>query len=271
MFTTRIVQQKENVDGQLGGALWDEFALDTNNDDFDNEDDDVDEDIEEDENDVDDADDDLDVVKTKTNESQIDTVTDDVDNEEDDMSEPIIIFSKELADKGLIDLDDNVEIKSTEDLFKAVETRLEKEKKNLVEKLNPYVRQLQEFVDAGGSPEEFLSKGYIDYEEYDIDDEGTQKSFITRKLKMQGVADDEIAEQLELYKTSGKLKQFAEKAKTVLVDTQKKQLEATVARQKEATLAIENKKIEFAKTISSILTKTPTVLGEKISQKEAKQ
>ena len=186
------------------------------------------------------------------------------------------IFAKMLAEKEILDLDENFE--STEqgliDAFeKSIGSRVNEEINSFQQSLPQEGKELLAHLMNGGKISDFTNA----YSGTDIlgldvsgDKEQNQRAVLTEFLKLRGDSADEIQETLNDYKDLGKLEKQAEKAKNKLADYHSNQRKQLAAKQKEAKAMQETKRLEVINTIQDTITASEEIKGFPLSRKHKK-
>ena len=174
------------------------------------------------------------------------------------------IFAKMLAEKEILDLDENFE--STEqgliDAFeKSIGSRVNEEINSFQQSLSQDGKELLAHLMNGGRVSDFTDT-YSGTDVVNLD--------ITEFLKLRGDSADEIQETLNDYKDLGKLGKQAEKAKNKLAEYHTNQRKQLAAKQKEAKQMQEQKRLEVINTIQDTITDSEEIKGFPLSRKHKK-
>ena len=186
------------------------------------------------------------------------------------------IFAKMLAEKEILDLDENFE--STEqgliDAFeKSINSRVGEEINSFQQSLSQDGKELLAHLMNGGKVSDFTNAySGTDVLGLDItgDKEQNQRAVLTEFLKLRGDSADEIQETLNDYKDLGKLGKQAEKAKNKLAEYHTNQRKQLAAKQKEAKKMQEQKRLEVINTIQDTITDSEEIKGFPLSRKHKK-
>jgi hypothetical protein len=133
------------------------------------------------------------------------------------------------------------------------------------------VKALDEFVKQGGKLSDYYSKVYaheVDIDAIDLTKESNQKSIIKESLLNKGYSEPRIEKLLNRYEESGALeeeaqesleeiKEYREKTKLQLLETQKKHADAELKQQQ-----------EFISNVQKIINEAKDVRGFELSKKE---
>ncbi len=185
------------------------------------------------------------------------------------------IFAKMLAEKELIDINED-EFEATEegllDAFSGtIESRVKEEidmfQKNLPSEGKELLRHMME----GGSIADFKeSYGTPDYENVSIENENNQKWIVAEFMKLRGDSMEEIQETIEDYADLGKLEKQAAKAQERLAHYSKKQKENLSIKREEERVARDNKRQEVLTDISSLVEESKEIKGFPLTKKAKK-
>ena len=186
------------------------------------------------------------------------------------------IFAKMLAEKEILDLDENFE--STEqgliDAFeKSINSRVGEEINSFQQSLSQDGKELLAHLMNGGKVSDFTNAySGTDVLGLDItgDKEQNQRAVLTEFLKLRGDSADEIQETLNDYKDLGKLGKQAEKAKNKLAEYHTNQRKQLAAKQKAAKKMQEHKRLEVINTIQDTITDSEEIKGFPLSRKHKK-
>jgi len=196
-------------------------------------------------------------------------------------SSPFKPFAKALSEEGFLPSFEDEEFdKLVEELGGETEALMELSRRSINEDIETYKREADEdfrnFLEARDAGLDLgqwadvyeAKKAYAGITEDKIDDdEALQKALITENLKYRGMADDEIADTIEAYETTGKLADNAKKAHKNLIkitDQQELKLKEDKVKQENATkLAREENLKSLRKEVDTI---TEIVPGIKINK-----
>jgi len=185
------------------------------------------------------------------------------------------IFAKMLAEKELIDINEE-EFEATEegllDAFSGtIESRVKEEIDMFQKNLPSEGKELLKHMMAGGSIADFKeSYGTPDYENISIEDENNQKWIVAEFMKLRGDSMEEIQETIEDYADLGKLEKQAAKAQERLSHYSRKQKENLAIRREEEKMARENKRQEVLTNISSLVEESKEIKGFPLTKKAKK-
>lgn len=186
------------------------------------------------------------------------------------------IFAKMLAEKELLDINDE-EFEATEEglmnaFASTIEARVKEEIDMFQKNLPSEGKELLRHMMAGGSIADFKeSYGMPDYENVSIEDnENNQKWIIAEFMKLRGDSMEEIQETIEDYADLGKLEKQAAKAQERLAEYSKKQKQNLAIRREEEKLERENKRKEVLTNISTLVEKSEEIKGFPLTRKAKK-
>ena len=185
------------------------------------------------------------------------------------------IFAKMLAEKELIDINED-EFEATEegllDAFSGtIESRVKEEIDMFQKSLPSEGKELLKHMMAGGSIADFKeSYGTPDYENISIEDENNQKWIVAEFMKLRGDSMEEIQETIEDYADLGKLERQAAKAQERLAHYSRKQKENLAVRREEEKMARDNKRQEVLTNISSLVEESTEIKGFPLTKKAKK-
>lgn len=195
---------------------------------------------------------------------------------EEEVDNEFAIFAKMLAEKEILDLDENFE--STEqgliDAFeKSISSRVNEEINSFQQSLSQDGKELLAHLMNGGKVSDFTNAySGTDVLNLDVsgDKEQNQRTVLTEFLKLRGDNADEIQETLNDYKDLGKLGKQAEKAKNKLAEYHTNQRKQLAAKQKEAKELQEKKRLDVINTIQDTITDSEEIKGFPLSRKHKK-
>ena len=185
------------------------------------------------------------------------------------------IFAKMLAEKELIDINED-EFEATEegllDAFSStIESRVKEEIDMFQKNLPSEGKELLRHMMAGGSIADFKeSYGTPDYENISIENENNQKWIVAEFMKLRGDSMEEIQETIEDYADLGKLEKQAAKAQERLAHYSRKQKENLAVRREEERVARDNKRQEVLTNISSLVEESTEIKGFPLTKKAKK-
>lgn len=213
-------------------------------------------------------------------EQQDDEGNQEEDNENDDTSnqqeESVEFtfgpFAQELIDSDVLLLDDTKEYDDDVVGFKemvddTVRFKVEEYKNSFK---NPATSKFIEFLENGGSPDEFIqsSSEIADYANYDLTDAETQKNLIRDNMILQGYEQADIEEEIESFEEINTLEKHARIAQKKLVKyAEEKMLEITnqqKAKEQERVNKLNSELLEIKQTIFD----KPDIAGFKPSKSE---
>lgn len=157
-------------------------------------------------------------------------------NQEEELTyEPLF---KELVDAGIVI--PSSEDKEYDDSLDGIKEIIEDTAKLKFEELkerfiNPTTSKFIEFLENGGSPDEFIesTSKLPDYANLDITDEGTAENLVRDNLTLQGYEEEEIDSIISEYKEINTLERHAKTAQRKLVEYKDKQEEELINNQKQ--------------------------------------
>ena len=207
--------------------------------------------------------DDEDIISGKSTKSE--------ETEEIDEVSGIKEFAKNLYDKGIIDFnDEDEEFEASEEgieklINKTVQNRIDKWAEELPE---DYAKML-EFVQAGGTPKQFLEVYYGDHSwsDFKIDTEEAQKVAIRESLKLSGESEEDIKDMIDEWEVNGTLEKRAKPAIAKLQKFEAAQKEELVLKQKQAAEQRANEQKQYWDSFKKDLFSKEEVSGFKLTPK----
>jgi len=166
------------------------------------------------------------------------------ENGSDDLENPYAAYAKYMADRNLLDLEEEDKIESEEDLEKVQEKTINKRVTQWKEKLPEDAQKFLDFVEDGGNPSDFHKYYYNDasFETFDISEEENQKYVVKEALKLEGYSDEEIEDEINDKIDLGKLEKTASIHLKKLQKLEKEQKEHLVTAQKQYAKEQETKR-----------------------------
>ena len=186
------------------------------------------------------------------------------------------IFAKMLAEKEILDLDEDFE--STEqgliDAFeKSITSRVGEEIRSFQQSLPQDGKELLAHLMNGGRVNDFTDT-YAGTDIVNVDVSGgkeeNQKIVLKEFLRLRGDSVEEAEETVNDYKDLGKLEKQAEKAKEKLVHFYNTQKQNLAQKQKEAKQMQEQKRTEVITTIQDTIKDSSEIKGFPLSRKHKK-
>ena len=202
--------------------------------------------------------------------------TEEETTEEEEGENEFSIFAKMLAEKELLDINEEEFEASEEGLMNAfagtIEARVKEEIDMFQRSLPSEGKELLKHMMEGGSIADFKeSYGTPDYENISIEEnENNQKWIIAEFMRLRGDSAEEIQETIEDYADLGKLEKQAEKAKERLALYAKKQKENLAIRREEEKKAKEQQRQEVLTNISSLVEESEEIKGFPLTRKAKK-
>ncbi len=180
-------------------------------------------------------------------------------------------FAKHLYEKGTLDFDDSDEdFEDSEEgleklINKTVQNRIDKWAQSLPE---DYAKML-EFVQAGGSPKQFLDiyYGNHSWEDFNLESEDNQKIAVKESLKLAGESDEDIKDMIDEWEVNGTLEKRAKSAITKLQKYEKSQKEELVKIQKEQAEKQKQVQLEYWNNFKKELYDKEQIAGFKLTPK----
>ena len=195
---------------------------------------------------------------------------------EEDPENEFSIFAKMLAEKELLDINEE-DFEATEDglmdaFASTIEARVKEEIDMFQRNLPSEGKELLRHMMAGGSIADFKeSYGTPDYENVSIEDnENNQKWIIAEFMRLRGDSMEEIQETIEDYADLGKLEKQAAKAQERLAEYSKRQKENLAIKREEEKKAREQKRAEVLTNISSLVEESNEIKGFPLTRKAKK-
>ena len=186
------------------------------------------------------------------------------------------IFAKMLAEKDLIDINEEDFDPSEEGLMSAfastIESRVKEEIDMFQRSLPSEGKELLKHMMGGGSIADFKeSYGTPDYENISIEEnENNQKWIIAEFMRLRGDSAEEIQETIEDYADLGKLEKQAEKAKERLALYSKRQKENLAIKREEEKKAKQHQRQEVLTNISTLVEESEEIKGFPLTKKAKK-
>lgn len=146
------------------------------------------------------------------------------------------IFARELAEKGLLDLEEGDKIESEDDLYKVYNKTIKKAVEADRTDRPEDAQRFLEFLDNGGNPQEFHKFYYGDgatFEEFTIETEEDQEYVVREGLALEGYTEAEIDDEVADLKDLSKLDKKAAIQLKKLQKVEKEQKKAFLDSQKE--------------------------------------
>jgi len=197
---------------------------------------------------------------------------------EDKPTEEIEEFSfkplvKYLSDKQIVDYDEKNFEDNDEGLEKVitstVEARVNETLKNYKESLPDDIHKLVEFVEAGGDPKKFLELYYGNhsFENFDITIETNQKLIIQEGLRLSGLEDSEILEEIQEIEDLGKLEAKAKLYLPKVQKVEKEQKQYLYDSQQEYSKQQEESRVKYWNSLKDELYTKEDIKGFKLTPK----
>lgn len=100
--------------------------------------------------------------------------------------------------------------------------------------VNPIAQQFIDFLESGGSPDEFIQRSseFPDYANLNLEDEDTAKNVLRDHFSIQGYENQEIEDIINEYSEIGSLQKHAKNAQSKLIKHAEKEIEALTKEQK---------------------------------------
>lgn len=197
--------------------------------------------------------------------------------DKDHDSSPIITFAKALSEEGLIDEIVETDFTETEDkvavLFNYVEKKIQSEVRNVEESYPPRLKKALEALKAGVPEDEVFDNIETEISYASIDEtlleekEDWQEELLRQRLRLQGMNEEEIEEEVNDAKDLGKLYNKAKSSLQVLVKHQDSILKTKAEeakKQQEAAIEQQNKlREEYVSFVNSLEEVIP---GQKLTK-----
>ena len=144
----------------------------------------------------------------------------DTKGKKEEESNPIKDFATHMYDKGIFHLEDGEKLEEDEDLERVTLNTIKKGVDSYKQAIPEDGQKFLEFIENGGKPADFHKYYYGDssFEEFNIDSAEDQEYVIREALLLEDYEEEDIKDQIELYKDTDKL---ASKAATHLKKLQK--------------------------------------------------
>lgn len=203
--------------------------------------------------------------------------TDETDTSEEEVEEVEYSYkalATYLAEQGVIDFEDSDDIEdSPEILEEAIMTTA----KNMVQEYKESIpiegKLFLDYLEKGGDPAKYIQtlEQPIDFDNFDLEDEGNQKRVIKEFLANQGYNSEEIDEEIKDYEDALILSKKAKTAANKLKGVYSKQKEALIAQQ-ELELKERQKQVEeYIGNIKSTIENSNDFAGLSVSKSDKKK
>lgn len=215
--------------------------------------------------------------KLRLEQEENDNNGEDTDTEQDEESNVVSFapFLQELVEGDILIVPENKEYDDDINGFKEliddnVLLKHEAFKENLI---NPTSLKFLEFLEAGGSPDEYIDKASSipDYAAMDLEDENTLKNLIADHLHIQGYDSEDIDSQLSEFEEIGSLAKHGAIAQKYLIKYAEKEL---VNITKQQQIAEEQRVANLQKESEELrdtIYKTETIGGFKLTKTQRDQ
>ena len=198
------------------------------------------------------------------------------ETEEEESESGIGLLSNFFKDNEV--LEQEKEIKSYGDLVEAFKEREDNLRSNLVKELPEDLKLAYDAYKSGVDYRQYFSKEEttaVDYgkiEENDIDkDAKLAEDIIKEDMKRRGFSDEEINENVDLYKDSGVIKNRALKSKERLEREDKETLKRKAEQFKAQKEEMVKRQEEYRKEITNYMNNTDNMFGNNISKRDVKR
>lgn len=206
-----------------------------------------------------------------------DSIEEEDDSEEDTGSPDYIHY---LKSRGLLDIDveegAELSVEEEDELIQdAFETKVEKTIEDLLKGLPSQVRELNEFVLAGGDPNKFIaelsnSAGGSSIKDLDLSKEENMKLVIAQSLKDDDYDDEYIEDHIANLVDNGHLEKVSKKIQDKVVAKEQQATTQMLERQRENKRLAKQKVRESKVEVSQLMDKSSELFGLPISEKDRK-
>ena len=129
---------------------------------------------------------------------------------------------------------------------------------------------MDEHIRNGGSITDYLNQvqGIVALDNIDMDNDNALKSVIKENLKTKGYSDTRITKLIERYEDTGTLKDEAEDAIELLKEYREKEKETLLETQRKAQEVAKHKQLEFVKGVETTIESVNSIRGVELSKVE---
>jgi hypothetical protein len=177
-----------------------------------------------------------------------------------DDDNPIEYLAKEFSEKGLISIPEGMEIKSEEDLDKAIEYTIQEGIQAYKEQFDPETRSLINFLEMGGTIEDYVNGATTPaVEDYDLSTEDNQKMMYRAYLEATiNISDPEkkarkIEHLIDEAELEDSLASEAEEAKNFFIEQRQLEQQALIEEQKERARQEEEQRQHVQQTVVNLI------------------
>jgi DNA-binding transcriptional MerR regulator len=180
-----------------------------------------------------------------------DSNEDEESEDADDDGELFDYLGKTLADKGILSLEEGVEIKSEDDIYKGIEETINKGITSWKNSLGEESLRYIDYIEKGGDPAKYIElNAATDYSSISLDTDDNKKEVISAYYKEKGFSEKKISRLIENAEDMEELSEEAEEAKSYfekqkatakesLLEAQRIENERRVAEQEKFTTNLE--------------------------------
>lgn len=224
-----------------------------------------------------------DLDEEKSSDDEVDTTEDSKkadessETSEEDLNE-FAIFAQMLADKELLDLNEEDFDPTEKGLLNAfadtIENRVKEEIESFQKTLPKEGKELLTHLMKGGKVSNFMDVySTPDFGDLNIkgNNIGNQKAVLAEFFKLRGDSQDDIAEMLEDYENLGKLEKQATKAQARLTQYYEHQKQQLIVKQEQAEKERIAKRQEVQSTIQATISESDEIKGFPLSRKSKKK
>lgn len=224
-----------------------------------------------------------DLDEEKSSDDEVDTTEDSKkadessETSEEDLNE-FAIFAQMLADKELLDLNEEDFDPTEKGLLNAfadtIENRVKEEIESFQKTLPKEGKELLTHLMKGGKVSNFMDVySTPDFGDLNIkgNNIGNQKAVLAEFFKLRGDSQDDIAEMLEDYENLGKLEKQATKAQARLTKYYEHQKQQLIVKQEQAEKERVAKRQEVQSTIQTTISESDEIKGFPLSRKSKKK
>ena len=181
-------------------------------------------------------------------------------------------FVTEFAKKAGIDLDEDHNIETIDDVITLLNNVIEDNSKPTYS--SDEVAKFDEFVQQGGNLKDFYDQVYagrVQVDKLDIGKEDDQKAVIRQHLANQGYSDMKIKRAIDRYEESGVLAEEAEDALELVKEFDKKNAQRLLKEQEQFFQEQEKMKQEFLRDVNTTMKSVSELAGVTISDRDKKE
>lgn len=196
------------------------------------------------------------------------------ESEEEEVEYSYKALASYLAEQGVIDFEDSDDIEDTPEI---IEEAVLNTAKNMVQEYKESIpiegKLFLDYLEKGGDPAKYIQtlEKPIDFDNFDLEDEGNQKRVIKEFLANQGYTSEEIDEEIKDYEDALILGKKAKTAANKLKGVYSKQKEALIAQQEQELKNRQKQVEEYIDNIKSTIESSNSLAGLSISKTDKKK